>query len=94
MATVVIAVIIGFVATYVNADDGIKWILGLVSVGIATRISLKGITKARIGHVQKGLVLMEECDKNIEAVCGKVERPDIDYNERNALSSAIGAFFK
>ena len=45
-------------------------------------------------YVEEGRIIENEADSRIESLCGKVERPDIDYNERNALTSAITGFFK
>lgn len=79
---------------YLDNHDTYKWVLSVGGVAIVFRICINGYYKVLYSHVQEGIHLAESCDKAIETDCGKVNRPDIDYKERNALSAAINSFFK
>ncbi len=87
------AIVIAISFSYFEGSIGAKCLLGAAGLGATIRICIKGKRRALIQHVEKGRILGNEADSQIESLCGKVERPDIDYNERNALSSAIKGFF-
>lgn len=78
---------------YLDNSGPLRWVLSIGGSAVALRICLKGYKTVLKCHVQEGITIAENCDKTIENACGKVDRPDIDYNERNALSAAINGFF-
>lgn len=88
------AAIMAIAFLYFEGSIGEKCLLAAVGLGATLRICIKGNKNALIQYVQDGRILEEEADRQIESLCGKVDRPDIDYNERNALTSAITGFFK
>ena len=94
LGIIAVAVIIAIAFLYFQGNIGEKFLLAAVGVGATLRICIKGNKKALIQYVQDGRILEDEADRQIESLCGKVERPDIDYNERNAITSAITGFFK
>ena len=94
MGVLAAAAVIAIAFAYFEGSIGAKCILAAAGLGATLRICIKGNKKALIQHVQNGRVLEAEANSRIESICGKVERPDIDYNERNALTSAITGFFK
>ena len=87
-----IIIVISFV--YFQDSTGAKCLLAAAGLGATLRICIKGNRRAMIQHVQEGRDLQNEANSRITSLCGKVDRPDIDYNERNALTSAITGFFK
>ncbi|MDE6478802.1 MAG: hypothetical protein K2L45_00920 [Muribaculaceae bacterium] len=94
LGIIAVAVIIAIAFLYFQGSIGEKFLLAAVGLGATLRICIKGNKKALIQYVQDGRILEDEADRQIESLCGKVERPDIDYNERNAITSAITGFFK
>ena len=94
LGAIAVATIIAIAFFYLQGSIGEKCLLAAVGIGATLRICIKGNKKALIQYVHDGRILEEEADRKIESLCGKVERTDIDYNERNALSSAITGFFK
>ncbi|MDE7410152.1 MAG: hypothetical protein K2N09_09045 [Muribaculaceae bacterium] len=94
LGIIAVAAIIAIAFLYFQGSIGEKILLAAAGVGATLRICIKGNKKALIQYVQDGRILEDEADRQIESLCGKVERPDIDYNERNALTSAITGFFK
>lgn len=92
---VVAALAITYICSYyLLSTEMVSLIMNLAGVSAVLRICFKGLRDCRIGYVMKGMQLAESTDSTIEAECGKVDRPDIDYNERNALEAAIKGFFK
>ena len=88
-----IGAIIWFVITQIQGHDVGKWIGAAVAIGVVIRLTMGLKRSSNRRYVEKGEEMIAEAERQIEASCGKVERPDIDYNERSALRSAITGFF-
>lgn len=86
--------IICIVTFYLDSSMGAKWIIAIAGIAAALRICVKGNKKAKINYVNQAVALGESVEQQINSICGKVDRPDIDYNERGLLRSTISGFFK
>lgn len=86
--------ILSIVIFYFDGSMGAKWIIAIAGIAAVLRICVKGNKKTKINYVNQAIYLGESVDKQIESICGKIERPDIDYNERSLLKSTITGFFK
>ncbi len=78
---------------YFEGSDTVRGIVGIAAFAAILRICIKGYKKAKIHNVEQAIVLRDIANQDIEAICGKVDRPDIDYKERNILKSTIAGFF-
>ena len=79
---------------YFNASEEIFWIVLLLTLGLVIKFYVRSRKSAMENHVNVGLALAKSVDESIEKECGKVDRPDIDYNERNLLKATISGFLK
>lgn len=84
--------IICIIVFYFDCSATVKLITFLASLGAILKICIKGVRKVHIAEVQKGIDMANEIDGIIACNCGKVDRPDIDYQERNELSAVISGF--
>lgn len=58
------------------------------------KIGMKGARKINKIYFPMGDILMQEYIYNVGRQCGKVDDIEIDYEEKNAVSSALSTFFK
>ena len=93
MGILAIAGIISIVLFYFEGSDVAKWLLAIAGSAAAVRICMKGMRNCKINYARQGEMLGENMDRDIQSMCGKVDRPDIDYNERGLLTSTIRGFF-
>ena len=67
--------------------------LGLFSAIAIYRIVKVNTKKARVHHVTNTIETAAQTDDEIESYCGKVNRVEIDYTRKDALSESLKAFF-
>lgn len=94
LGLITIAAIICIIVFYFEGSITAKCVIAIAAIAATLRICIKGNRKTKINYVHEAISLGEVADQRIEAICGKVERPDIDYNERGLLKSTIAGFFK
>ncbi len=86
-------VVVWILGGYFEGSEAARGVIGLASFAAILRICIKGNKNAKIQNVEQAFALQESTNQEIQTICGKMERPDIDYNERNILKSTIAGFF-
>lgn len=67
--------------------------IGLFSAIAINRIVKVNSKKAKIYHVTDTIEVAAQTDDKIESYCGKVNKTEIDYTRKDALSESLKAFF-